>query len=156
MIKDLDNRGQEKVTPRKLFNEESGEARSENSQMSPSAEEVRGYSFDGPSRSRSRVRACRRKSSSYSGHDAVSESGSEDLSMPYRRPKPMPITSRITHFRYHRRAKLLPNVRVYEWNKDPEDHLSIFFCRSRARGVAYASMVQDVPLDPEWFDKELV
>ncbi|GKD40918.1 hypothetical protein Tco_1261125 [Tanacetum coccineum] len=31
MIKELDNRGQEKVTPRKLFNEESGEAGSENS-----------------------------------------------------------------------------------------------------------------------------
>ncbi|GJW30759.1 hypothetical protein Tco_0047634 [Tanacetum coccineum] len=56
MIKELDNRGQEKVTPRKLFNEESGEAGSENSQMSPSAEEVGGYSSDGSSRSRSRGR----------------------------------------------------------------------------------------------------
>ncbi|GJW51212.1 hypothetical protein Tco_0092563, partial [Tanacetum coccineum] len=43
-IKKLDNRGQEKVIPRKLFNKESGEAGSENSQMSPSAEEVGGYS----------------------------------------------------------------------------------------------------------------
>ncbi|GJZ56216.1 putative nucleotidyltransferase, ribonuclease H [Tanacetum coccineum] len=171
MIKELDNRGQEKVTPRKLFNEESGEAGSENSQMSPSAEEVRGYSSDGSFRSRGRgrlrstrknrknvskkkgiskshrfvrsearsksksksgkskpqsVRASRRKSSSDSGYDTVSDSGSEDLSMPYRRPKPMPFTSRITRFRYHRRAKLPPNVRVYEGNKDPEDHLSIF------------------------------
>nr|GEU85231.1 reverse transcriptase domain-containing protein [Tanacetum cinerariifolium] len=49
--------GQEKVTPRKLFNEKSGGAGSENSQMSPSAEEVRGYSFDGSSRSRSRGRS---------------------------------------------------------------------------------------------------
>ncbi|GJY36870.1 hypothetical protein Tco_0422248 [Tanacetum coccineum] len=96
------------------------------------------------------VRASRRKSSSYSGHDTVSDSGSEDLSMPYRRPKPIPFTSTITHFRYHRRAKLSPNVRVYEGNKDPEDHLSIFFCRNRARGVVHASMVQDVPPDPEW------
>ncbi|GKD23781.1 hypothetical protein Tco_1225484 [Tanacetum coccineum] len=55
MIKELDNQGQEKVTPRKLFNEESGGARSENSQMSPLAEEVGGYSSDGSSRSRSRV-----------------------------------------------------------------------------------------------------
>ncbi|GJQ90013.1 reverse transcriptase domain-containing protein [Tanacetum coccineum] len=55
MIKELDNRGQEKVTPRKLFNEESGRARSENSQMSPSAKEVGGYSSDGSSRSRSRA-----------------------------------------------------------------------------------------------------
>nr|GFD17201.1 hypothetical protein [Tanacetum cinerariifolium] len=53
MIKELDNRGQEKVTPRKLFNEESGGARSENSQISPSAEEIGGYSSDGSSRSRS-------------------------------------------------------------------------------------------------------
>ncbi|GJZ64872.1 hypothetical protein Tco_0621568 [Tanacetum coccineum] len=57
MIKELDNRGQEKVTPRKLFNEESGGARSENSQTSPSAEEVGGYSSDGSSRSRSRGRS---------------------------------------------------------------------------------------------------
>ncbi|GKE17974.1 hypothetical protein Tco_1425551 [Tanacetum coccineum] len=112
MIKELDNRGQEKVTPRRLFNEESGGAGSENYQMSPSAEES--------------VRASRRKSSSDSGYDTMSDSGSEDLSMPYRRPKPMPFTSRITCFRYHRRAKLPPNVHVYEGNKDPEDHLSIF------------------------------
>ncbi|GJT70335.1 hypothetical protein Tco_1029621 [Tanacetum coccineum] len=154
MIKELDNRGQEKVTPRKLFNEESGEAGSKNSQTSPSAEEVGGYSSDGSSRSRSRgrlrsarknqknvskkkgitkshrsvrsearsksksksvkskpqpVRASRRKSSSDSGYDTASDSGSGDLSMPYRRPKPIP-----------------PNVRVYEGNKDPEDRLSIF------------------------------
>ncbi|GKA38004.1 reverse transcriptase domain-containing protein [Tanacetum coccineum] len=57
------------------------------------------------------ARASRGKSSSDSGYDTVSDSGSEDLSMPYRRPKPMPFTSRITRFRYHRRAKLPPNVR---------------------------------------------
>ncbi|GKA42497.1 reverse transcriptase domain-containing protein [Tanacetum coccineum] len=72
------------------------------------------------------VRASRRKSSSDSGHDTVSDNGLEDLSMHYRLPKPMHFTSRITRFRYHRRAKLPPNVRVYEWNKDPKDHLSIF------------------------------
>ncbi|GJR04180.1 hypothetical protein Tco_0527164 [Tanacetum coccineum] len=171
MIKELDNRGQEKVTPRKLFNEESGEVGSENSQMSPSTEEVRGYSSDGSSRSRSRerprtarkhrksvsrkkgtskshrsvrseaqsrsksksvkskpqsVRASQRKSSSDSGYDTVFDSGLEDLSMPYRRLKPMPFTSRITRFRYHQRAKLPPNFWVYEGNKDSEDHLSIF------------------------------
>ncbi|GKE13950.1 hypothetical protein Tco_1421527 [Tanacetum coccineum] len=170
MIKELDNRGQEKVTPRKLFNEELSEAGSENSQMGPSAEDVEGYSSNGSSRSRCRgrlrsaqknrksvskkkgiskshrsvrsearsksksksgkskpqsVRASRRKSSSDSGYDTVSDSGLEDLSMPYRRPKPMPFTSRITCFRYYRRAKLPPNVRVYEENKDLKDHLSI-------------------------------
>ncbi|GJR12088.1 hypothetical protein Tco_0794740 [Tanacetum coccineum] len=151
MIKELDNRGQEK--------------------MGPLAEEAGGYSSDGSSRSRSRgrprftqkhrksvsrkkgtskshrsvrseaqsrsksksvkskpqsMRASRRKSSSDSGYDTVSDSGSEDLSMPYRRSKPMPFTSRIMRFRYHQRAKLPQNVRVYEGNKDPEDHLSIF------------------------------
>nr|GEU91387.1 hypothetical protein [Tanacetum cinerariifolium] len=157
MIKELDNQGQEKITPRKLFNEEAGGAGSENSQASPSAEEVRGYSFDGSSRSRSQgrsrfarkhqknisrkkgiskshrsvrsearsrsksksvkskpqpMRASRRKSNSDSGYDIVSDSGSEDLSMPYRRPKPIPFTSRITRLRYYRRAKLPPNVQT--------------------------------------------
>lgn len=56
----------------------------------------------------------------------MSEDSSEDMSTPYKRPKPMPFTSRITRFRYHRRAKLPANIRVYEGNKDPEDHLSIF------------------------------
>ncbi|GKA26961.1 hypothetical protein Tco_0713129 [Tanacetum coccineum] len=136
MIKELDNRGQEKVTPRKLFNEESGETGSENSQMSPSAEEVGGYSSDGSSRSRSRGRpraarkhrknVSKKKRTSKSHRSVRSEArsrsnGSEDLIMPYRRSKPMPFTSRITRFRYHRRAKLPPNVRVYEGNKDPTE-----------------------------------
>ncbi|GKA08622.1 hypothetical protein Tco_0687953, partial [Tanacetum coccineum] len=54
MIKELDNRGQEKVTPRRLFNGGSGGSRSENSQISPLAKEVGGYSSDRSSRSRSR------------------------------------------------------------------------------------------------------
>ncbi|GKC57703.1 reverse transcriptase domain-containing protein [Tanacetum coccineum] len=33
---------------------------------------------------------------------------------------------RITRFKYHRRAKLPRNIRVYEGNKDSEDHLKIF------------------------------
>ncbi|GKC61745.1 reverse transcriptase domain-containing protein [Tanacetum coccineum] len=130
MIKELDNRGQEKITPHKLFNEESGGAGSENSQMSPSAEEAGEYSSDGSSRSRSRgrPRSARKNQKSVSRKKGISKSyrGSEDLSMPYRQPKPMPFTSRITRFRYHQRAKLSPNVRVYEGNKDPENHLSMF------------------------------
>ncbi|GJU68093.1 reverse transcriptase domain-containing protein [Tanacetum coccineum] len=55
------------------------------------------------------------------------EKGSEDtyevLNSPYERPKPTPFTHIITRFRYHRRAKLPRNIRVYEGNKDPEDHL---------------------------------
>ncbi|GJS49602.1 hypothetical protein Tco_0599723, partial [Tanacetum coccineum] len=143
MIKELDNRGQEKVNPHRLFNEGLGRGGSENSQMSPSADEGGGYSSDGSSRSRIQktrsrsksksvnskpqsVRGSRRKSSLNSGYDIVSDSSSDELSMPYRRPKPMPFTSRITRFRYHQRAKLTANVRVYEGNKDPKDHLGIF------------------------------
>ncbi|GJS07588.1 hypothetical protein Tco_0364384 [Tanacetum coccineum] len=171
MIKELDNRCQEKVTPRKVFNEVSGGAGSKNSQMGLSAEEVGGYSSDGSSRSRSRYRprsarkhrksvskrkgtskshqsvrlearsrsksksvkskpqsvmASRRKSSSDSGYDTVSDSGLEDLSMPYRRPKPMPFTSRVTRLRYYRWAQLPPNARVYKGNKDPKDHINGF------------------------------
>ncbi|GKD53896.1 hypothetical protein Tco_1287283 [Tanacetum coccineum] len=76
MIKELDNRGQEKVTPRKLFNEESGGAGSENSQMSPSPEEVGGYSSDGSSRSRSRgrSRSARKHRKSVSKKKGISKS----------------------------------------------------------------------------------
>nr|GFA47156.1 reverse transcriptase domain-containing protein [Tanacetum cinerariifolium] len=189
MIKELDNICQEKVTPCKLFIEESGGAEPENSQTSPSAEEAGGYSSDGYFRSRSRgnarsarknrksvskkkgiskshqsvrsearsrsksksakskpqsVRASRGKSSSDSGYNTVSESGSEDFSMPYRQPKPMPFTTRITRFRYHRRAKLPPNVSVYEGNKDPKDHLSIFS----------ATAEQEEGPMPVWYDKD--
>ncbi|GKD97087.1 reverse transcriptase domain-containing protein, partial [Tanacetum coccineum] len=120
MIKELDNRGQEKVTPRKLFNEESrSRCRTRSARKNrKSVSKKKGISKS--------HRASRRKSSSDSGYDTVSDSGSEDLRMPYRRPKPMPFTSRITRFRYHWRAKLPPNVWVYQGNKDPEDHLSIF------------------------------
>ncbi|GJZ28059.1 hypothetical protein Tco_0572706 [Tanacetum coccineum] len=49
-----------------------------------------------------------------------------DLNSPYKRPKPTPFTQRITRFKYHRRAKLPQNIRVYEGNKDPKDHFGIF------------------------------
>ncbi|GJQ97696.1 reverse transcriptase domain-containing protein [Tanacetum coccineum] len=148
MIKELVNQGQEKVTPRKLFNEVSGEAGSRSQGRPRSAQKHRksvsrkkgtskshrSVRSEARSRSKSKsvkskpqsVRDSRRKSSSDSGYDTMSDSGSEDLSMPYRWPKPMPFTSRITRFRYHRWAKLQPNVWVYKGNKDPEDHLSIF------------------------------
>ncbi|GJU67848.1 hypothetical protein Tco_1254107 [Tanacetum coccineum] len=147
MIKELDNRGQEKVTPHKLFNEELGGARSRSrgrhrftqkhqksvSRKKEISKSHRSVRSEARSRSKSKsvkskpqsVKASRGKSSSDSGYDTVSDSGSEDLSMAYRRPKPMPFTSRITRFRYHRRAKLPPNVRVYEGNKDLEDHLRV-------------------------------
>ncbi|GKE81239.1 hypothetical protein Tco_1551239 [Tanacetum coccineum] len=46
----------------------------------------------------------------------------EDLNSPYKRPKPTTFTQRITRFKYHRRAKLPRNIRVYEGNKDLEDN----------------------------------
>ncbi|GKB65171.1 hypothetical protein Tco_0921357 [Tanacetum coccineum] len=54
------------------------------------------------------------------------EDAYEDPNSPYKRPKPTPFTQRFTHFKYHRRAKLPRNIRAYEGNKDPEDHLGIF------------------------------
>ncbi|GJR58854.1 hypothetical protein Tco_1501016, partial [Tanacetum coccineum] len=50
----------------------------------------------------------------------------EDLSTHYKRPKPTPLTTRITRFKYYQRAKLPRNIKVHEGNKYPEDHLSIF------------------------------
>ncbi|GJV94774.1 hypothetical protein Tco_1546351 [Tanacetum coccineum] len=89
-------------------------------------------------RSRTKKRARRKKSkpierrseyqetSTDSEYDEGSKDTCEDLNSPYKRPKPTPFTSRITRFKYHRRAKLPKNIRVYEVNKDPKDHLSIF------------------------------
>ncbi|GKA23071.1 reverse transcriptase domain-containing protein [Tanacetum coccineum] len=54
------------------------------------------------------------------------EDAYEDLNSPYKWPKPTPFTQRITRFKYYRREKLPRNIRVYEGNKDPEDHLGIF------------------------------
>ncbi|GJY86340.1 hypothetical protein Tco_0500366 [Tanacetum coccineum] len=50
----------------------------------------------------------------------------EDLRTPYKRPNPTSFTTRITRFKYHKRAKLPRNVKVYEGSKDLEDYLSIF------------------------------
>nr|GEV83962.1 reverse transcriptase domain-containing protein [Tanacetum cinerariifolium] len=63
------------------------------------------------------------ETSSDSKHDEGSEDAYEDLNSPYKRPKPTPFTQRITRFKCH---KLPRNIRVYEGNKDPEDHLGIF------------------------------
>ncbi|GJR25499.1 reverse transcriptase domain-containing protein [Tanacetum coccineum] len=74
----------------------------------------------------------RRKSSRYQEissdfeHEEGSEDAYEDLNSPYKRSKPTPFTQRITRLKYHQRAKLPRNIRVYEGNKDPEDHLGIF------------------------------
>nr|GEW54827.1 reverse transcriptase domain-containing protein [Tanacetum cinerariifolium] len=56
-------------------------------------------------------------------HKEGSKDTYEDLNSPYKKVKPTPFTQRITRFKYHHRAKLSRNIRVYEGNKDPEDHL---------------------------------
>ncbi|GJW28188.1 hypothetical protein Tco_0045063 [Tanacetum coccineum] len=73
-----------------------------------------------------RKRFGRQEASSNSEYEEGSEDAYEDLNSPYKRPKPAPFTQRITRFKYHRRAKLPWNIRVYEGNEDPEDHLGIF------------------------------
>ncbi|GJX05555.1 hypothetical protein Tco_0191471 [Tanacetum coccineum] len=134
MIKELDNRGQERVTPRKLFNEESGEAGSENSQMSPSAEEVGGYSSDGSSRSRSRgrPRTARKHRKSVSRKKGTSKSHRSVRSEARSRSKSKSVKSKPQSVRASRRKSSSDSRydtvsdSVYEGNKDPEDHLSIF------------------------------
>ncbi|GJT16860.1 hypothetical protein Tco_0875566 [Tanacetum coccineum] len=71
-------------------------------------------------------RSGHQETSSDSEYEEGSEDTYEDLNSPYKIPKPTPFTQRITRFKYHRRAKLPRNIRVYEGNKDLEDHLSIF------------------------------
>nr|GFC87774.1 reverse transcriptase domain-containing protein [Tanacetum cinerariifolium] len=69
--------------------------------------------------------------------DSEREEGSEDpckdLNSPCKRPKPTPFIQRITHFKYHRKAKLTRNIKVYEGNKNLEDHLDIFSVASEQK-----------------------
>ncbi|GJY99849.1 hypothetical protein Tco_0517279 [Tanacetum coccineum] len=76
----------------------------------------------GRSKSR-RKRSRHQETNSDFEYEEGSKDAYENLNSPYKRPKPTPFTQRITHFKYHRRVKLSRNIRVYEGNKDPEDHL---------------------------------
>ncbi|GJS97900.1 hypothetical protein Tco_0819070 [Tanacetum coccineum] len=67
-----------------------------------------------------------KEASSDSNCGEDSEDTCKDLSITYKRPKPTPFTTRISRFRYHQKAKLSRNIKVYEGNKDLEDHLGIF------------------------------
>ncbi|GJV66787.1 hypothetical protein Tco_1482296 [Tanacetum coccineum] len=78
-----------------------------------------------------RKRSGHQETSSDSEHEEGSEDAYEDLNSPYKRPKPTFFTQRITRFKHHRRAKLPRNIRVYEGNKDPEDHLEIHGIKRR-------------------------
>ncbi|GJX42081.1 hypothetical protein Tco_0257071 [Tanacetum coccineum] len=73
----------------------------------------------------SKKSVCKR-SSPKSGYDRMTNASSKDVSAPYKRPKPVRFISRITHFGYHQRARLPQNIRIYDQNKDLEDHPSIF------------------------------
>ncbi|GKB55963.1 hypothetical protein Tco_0912149 [Tanacetum coccineum] len=75
-------------------------------------------------------RSGHQETSSDSEYGEGSKDTYEDLNSPYKRPKPTPFTQRITRFKYHRRAKLPRNIRVYEGNKDPKDHLGIFLAEA--------------------------
>ncbi|GJZ27802.1 hypothetical protein Tco_0572449 [Tanacetum coccineum] len=78
----------------------------------------------------------RREVGSDTKGEGDSEDSREDLNVPYKRPKPTPFTTRITRFKYHEKAKLLRNVKVYEGSKDSEDHLGISrLQRSRRNGI---------------------
>ncbi|GJR41324.1 hypothetical protein Tco_1217008 [Tanacetum coccineum] len=90
-------------------------------------------------------RSVRRKSSPESGYDNMSSASLEDLNAPYKRPKLDPFTSRITRFKYHRRAKLPQKIRVYDEEQRSERSFWHVLHRSRAKRVAYADLVRDVP-----------
>nr|GEY84867.1 reverse transcriptase domain-containing protein [Tanacetum cinerariifolium] len=78
-------------------------------------------------RSKSRRNKSEHKETSLdSKYEEGSDDACEDPNSPYKRPKPTPFTQRITHFKYHKWKKLPRNIRVYEENKDLEDHLGIF------------------------------
>ncbi|GKB48449.1 hypothetical protein Tco_0899202 [Tanacetum coccineum] len=104
MIKELDKRGQEKVTPRNLFNEKTGETGSENFQMSPSTEEVGGYSSDGSSRSRSRgrPRSTRKNRKSVSKYKGISKSYRSIRSEAQSRSKSKSVKSKPQSVRHYR------------------------------------------------------
>ncbi|GKB40097.1 hypothetical protein Tco_0885039 [Tanacetum coccineum] len=70
-----------------------------------------------------RKRFGHQETSSDSEYEEGSDDAFEGMNSPYKRPKSTSFTQRITRFKYHKRAKLPWNIRVYEGNKDPEDHL---------------------------------
>nr|GEW08595.1 reverse transcriptase domain-containing protein [Tanacetum cinerariifolium] len=148
MIKEHDKQAKMKATPRKLAYADSdkeapvGQTRSTiKSQKTPSKNkeptrltrlrrlEDQRKTKEKARRERSKPRRKRsghQETSSDSEYEKGSDDAFEDLNSPYKRPKPTPFSQRITNFKYHKRAKLPRNIRVYEGNKDPKDHLGIF------------------------------
>ncbi|GKB84866.1 hypothetical protein Tco_0957138 [Tanacetum coccineum] len=95
----------------------------------------------GRSKSRGK-RSGHQETSSDSEYEKGSEDTYEDLNSPYKRPKPTPFTQRITRFKYHQRAKLPRNIRVYEGKKYPEDHLRIFLAVAEQEEWSGTKLVQ--------------
>ncbi|GJX47499.1 hypothetical protein Tco_0272689 [Tanacetum coccineum] len=137
MIKEHDQQAKMKATPRKLAYVDS-DKEAPTGQKAPSKNKEPTYlrrsrrledqntNKEKARREKSKPRRKRsehQESSSDSEYKEGSDEAFEDLNSPYKRPKPTPFTQRITCFKYHRRAKLPWNIRVYEGNKDLEDHL---------------------------------
>ncbi|GKB80922.1 hypothetical protein Tco_0947817 [Tanacetum coccineum] len=79
----------------------------------------------GRTKSRGRKPKYQEISSDFESEEGL-EYNHENLNEQYKRPEPTPFTVRITCFKYHLRSNLPRNITVYDRNKDPEDHLSIF------------------------------
>ncbi|GKB93511.1 reverse transcriptase domain-containing protein [Tanacetum coccineum] len=142
MIKEHDQQAKMKATPRKLaYVDSDKEALAGKSQRTPSKNkepthlrrsrrlEDRSITKEKARRERSKPKgkwSGRQETSSDSEREKGSEETCKDMNSPYKRPKPTPFTQKITRFKYHRRAKLPRNIKVYQGNKDPEDHLGIF------------------------------
>ncbi|GJS59332.1 reverse transcriptase domain-containing protein [Tanacetum coccineum] len=133
MIKEHYQQAKTKGTPKKLAYDESEEGDSASRGTKGMSEQL-SLGSSSTSGAHDRVRSSVKGQRSLSHGKTTSQPRSEedskysceDLSTPYKRPKPTPFTTRITRFKYYRRAKILRNIKVHEWNKDPEDHLSIF------------------------------
>nr|GEU88536.1 cysteamine dioxygenase [Tanacetum cinerariifolium] len=121
LTKEYDKQAQTKATPKKLTY---GDFEEEGSGSSARRGLSKTKAKEGRAKSSSR-RSEERGTSLDSDYKEGSEDVCEDLNTPYKRPKPTPFTSRITRFKYLRRAKLPRNIKVYEGNKDLEDHLGI-------------------------------
>ncbi|GJW74026.1 hypothetical protein Tco_0133396 [Tanacetum coccineum] len=142
MIKEHDQQGQARATPKKLTYGDSereglGSPRTRNSSRIKTPSKLRrserledrgrrgpNLRREGPSHGQKGQNL--RKLAQILAMREIQKIRVKDLSTPYKRLKPTPFTSRITRFRHHRRAKLPQNVKVYEGSKDPEDHLDIF------------------------------
>ncbi|GJV70171.1 hypothetical protein Tco_1485680 [Tanacetum coccineum] len=113
MIKEHHQQAKAKATPKKLTYddfEEEGSDSSEIRGLKTSSHLRRSERLKNKSKSKAKPREGRTKSRTrrheYKGtsldsdHEEDSKDTYEDLSIPYKRPKPTPFTTRITHFKY--------------------------------------------------------